>query len=103
MKIILPILPKVCYLLDLERFQSSVRSKKASYLSYLSYLTFFVHFSFKNRVDKIVILSTPHTPCTKNNFNRKSGFLGKINTVGKMIYLSYLSPKMLIMNDKMPV
>lgn len=103
MKIILPILPKVCYLLDLEHFPSSVRSKKASYLSYLSYLTFFVHFSFKNRVDKIVILSTPHTPCTKKYLHRKGSFLGKITTVGKMIFSSYLSPKMLIMSDKMPV
>ena len=103
MKIILPILPKAFYLVDCKAIRCRVTSKKASYLSYPSYLTFFVHFSFKILVDKIVILSTPHTPCTKNNFNRKSGFLGKINTVGKMFYLSYLSPKMLIMSDKMPV
>ena len=103
MKTILPILPKVVYSVDLEPFALGNMVKNPSYLSYLSYLTFFVHLLVISIVAKIVILSTPHTPCTKINSTEKGRKTGKIISWVRSKIPCYLSPNTLIAKDKKAV
>jgi hypothetical protein len=103
MKIILPMLPKTVYLVDLKAIRWRVTSFFPSYPSYPSYLSFFVHFSLKKLVDNSAILSTPPDPCIKKYFSRFRGFLGKNPKKVRCILQCYPSPNSLIHRDKLTV
>lgn len=76
MKNILPKLPKVVYLIDLQRFRPGNMLKNQSYLSYPSYLPVFVNFLGLKEVDKIGIVSTPQTPCKEIKYSKKPQKMG---------------------------
>jgi len=103
MKFILPILPKEVYFIDLQRFPLGNMPQNPSYLSYPSYLSFFVHFFTKNRVDKTIIMSTPHTPCTKRKSSEKAGVSGKFIAEGKMVFCMLPIGNVLRVKDKKAV
>lgn len=103
MENILPILPKVFYLIDREVFECRVTSKKPSYLSYLSYPSFFVHISSKKVVYNSAILYTSPDPCTKKYFYKFRRFLGKKAKKVRCSLQCYPNPNPLIHRDKLTV